>query len=123
MTRADAGVVAPVLPGIADPHDAAVGRAQPARALDLQEEEFDRIGRPGDLEPASGERAVLDLGAVVIGHELAARVVAAERRRGRCARLGGMSSGQARTRSGGMRIDRHVEARLAACALPAISGS
>jgi hypothetical protein len=65
-------VVAPVLPGVADADHLAFGADQPARALDLQEEELDRVRRPGDLEPAPGERAVLDLRAVVIGHEAAA---------------------------------------------------
>ena len=63
---ADSDIVAPVLAGIADPHDSAVGQAEAARALDLEEEEVDRVGRPGDFEAPAGERPVLDLGALEI---------------------------------------------------------
>ena len=63
---ADRDIFAAVLAGIADPHHAAVGQPQPPRALDLEEEEVDRIGRPGDLQPAPGQRALLDLAALVI---------------------------------------------------------
>ncbi len=43
---ADRDIGAPVLRRKADPHDAAVGQPQPSRALDLEEEEVDRIGPP-----------------------------------------------------------------------------
>ena len=76
--RADAGVIAAVLALIADPHHRSVGQPQPARALDLQEEQFDRIGRPGDDRRATVERALLDRGAIVIGDEALARDATAD---------------------------------------------
>ncbi len=51
-----------VLAGIAHAHHPAVGHADPAGPLHLQEEGLDRIVEPGDLEPASGEEPALDLG-------------------------------------------------------------
>ena len=60
---ADGDIFAAVLVGIADAHDRAVGQPQPPGALDLEEEQVDRVGRPGDLQPLAGQRAVLDLGA------------------------------------------------------------
>src|SRR3546814_7170567 len=54
------------LGGIADAQHAAVGQGQATGALDVEEEEVDRVGGPADLEPAPRERAVGDLGAVVI---------------------------------------------------------
>src|SRR5690606_17589806 len=48
------------------------GQPEPPRALDLQEEEVDRVGRPGELEPAAGEGALLDLAAAREGNESAA---------------------------------------------------
>ena len=86
------------------------GAAQPARALDLQEEEFDRIRGPGDLEPLAGKRAVLDRGAVPIGDEAAAFIVAAKRHPpvGKRRRIAGPGADQV----GRQRIDRHVEPRL-----------
>src|SRR5690606_25253416 len=77
---AHADIFAPVLPGIADAHDAAVGRDEAAGTLDLEEEELDRIRHPGDLQPAAGERALLDLRAIVVEYEIAVLVVAAEGR-------------------------------------------
>src|SRR5690606_25918859 len=110
--RADADVFAPVLAGIADADDLALGADQPARALDLQKEELDRIGRPGDLEPATGERAGLDLGALVVRDEAAALVVAAER--GAAGALFGRRLlGPGADEVGGHGIDRHIEARPA----------
>ena len=60
----DRDIFAAVLIVVADAHDASVGQSDPARALDLEEEQFDRVGRPGEFQPLAGERAVLDLGAV-----------------------------------------------------------
>ena len=71
---ADGDIFAAVLVGIANPHDLAVGQLQPARALDLQEEQFDRIGRPADFQPAAGERPILDLGPRVIEDAIALMV-------------------------------------------------
>ena len=106
---ADRDIFAAVLRGIADPHHAAVGQPQPARALDLEEEEVDRIGRPGELEPAPGKRALLDRGAVVIGDVMALLVDPAAAALAR-------SAGLASSRSGGRPVDRHVVAGLAGAA-------
>ena len=57
---ADRGVVVAVLRRVADAHDPAVGQADAARALDLEEEERHRVGDPEELEPASPERSVFD---------------------------------------------------------------
>src|SRR5690606_30190462 len=109
---ADADVLAPVLARIADAHDLALGADQPARALDLQEEELDRSGRPGDLEPATGERAGLDLGTLVVRHEAAVLIVAAEQ--GAAGALFGRRlHGPGADEVGGHGIDRHIEARPA----------
>jgi hypothetical protein len=89
--------------------------------LDLEEEELDRVGDPGDLEPAPGERAVLDCGAVVVRHELALRVVAAERRAA-AALLGRGLGGPGADEVGRHGIDRHVVARTMR-ARAVISGS
>ncbi|KAG6382637.1 hypothetical protein SASPL_157689 [Salvia splendens] len=67
---ADAGIVAAILPGIADAHHATIGQSQPPRSLHLQEEHLDRIGRPCDFEATPGQRAVLDRGPIIIGNEL-----------------------------------------------------
>ena len=81
------------------------GSAQPARALDLQEEELDRIRRPGDFEAAPGERAVLDLGALVIGDDDPVLEAAAARRPGRRGG-GGVDFDEVRR----LAIDRHLVA-------------
>src|SRR5690606_33248007 len=67
-----ADIVAAVLAVVADAHDAAVRKPQTPRALHLEEEEFRSVRRPCDFEPASFERAALDLRPVVIGDETAA---------------------------------------------------
>jgi hypothetical protein len=59
---ADGNVGAAILLGIADAHDAAVRQVQPPGALDLQEEQVDRVDRIGDLEATAGEPAFFDLG-------------------------------------------------------------
>ena len=105
---ADADIFAAVLPGIADPHHSAVGQAQPARALDLEEEEVDRVGGPGDFEAAAGERPVLDLGALVIRDDDPVLEPAAARRSGG---LGG--GGVDFDEVGRLAVDRHLIAGLA----------
>ena len=108
---ADAGIRQAVLPGIADPHDCAVRRAQAARALDLQEEQLDRIGHPGNLQPAPRKRAIVDRGAVKIGDEFAIGTITPERQSAfvgqRCIAFAGADQ------IAGERVDRHVKARLA----------
>eukprot|EP01137_Pigoraptor_chileana_P025377 Opistho-2@94784 len=74
---ADAGIVAAILPIIADAHDATVGQVQPAAALHLKEEEFHRIGGIGQFQTPAGERARHDLAAIVERHELGAVHLAA----------------------------------------------
>ncbi len=59
----------PVLAVIAEPDHASVGETHATRSLHLQEEQLDRIVEIEDLEPASLERALVDLLARVIGHE------------------------------------------------------
>jgi hypothetical protein len=49
-----------VRPGIAHPDRTALGQPDPAGALDLQEEQLDRVVDPGDLEPAFGQQPFLD---------------------------------------------------------------
>src|SRR5690606_8540734 len=78
--RADGDVFTPVLARITDTDDLTAGIAQPAGALDLQEEEFHRVRRPGDFQPPPSERARLYFRPVKIGHETAAFVIAAEGR-------------------------------------------
>jgi hypothetical protein len=97
---ADVGVILPIVPGIADADHRAVGLAQPSRALHLQEEQLDRIGDPGQFQILPGKLAVLDLGALVIGDEMAGLVIAAKG----VWPLGltGPSPGRAWTRSAGM---------------------
>src|SRR5205085_6306677 len=51
---------------------AAVVELDPRRALDLGEQQIGRVLQPGNLQSAARDLAVLDLTAVVIGHELAA---------------------------------------------------
>src|SRR3546814_9179812 len=53
----DAGIVATILAIITNAYDAAIGQANTPAALHLQEEEFDRIGGPGDFQAASRQRA------------------------------------------------------------------
>ena len=61
-----------VLAGVADPDQRAVVELDLAGALDLQEELVDRVVDPEQLQAAVGQRAGLDVGARVVGHELAA---------------------------------------------------
>ncbi len=56
---------------VVDAQRRAVGELDPRRALDLREQQVGLAFQPGDLQPAAGDGAVLDLGAVVIGHQLA----------------------------------------------------
>src|SRR6516162_5360352 len=44
----------------------------PCRALDLREKKVGLILEPADFEASTGNRAVFDLGAIVVRHELAA---------------------------------------------------
>ncbi len=100
---ADSDIFAPVLPRIANPHHAAVRRAQLARTLDLQEEEIDRIGSPADHRRPSVERPGHDLGPLEIGNEVAVCVHTAKRGAA-LARVAGLADQILRHA-----IDRHVE--------------
>src|SRR3546814_21016584 len=75
----DADILASVLPGIADADHLAIGGTDPARTLDLQEEELHWSGSPGDLQRAPGKGAILDLGAGVIENEITRCVNTAQR--------------------------------------------
>ena len=57
---------------VIDAHRRAVLEADARRALDLREQQIGLVLQPADFEAAAGDLAVLDLGAVVIRHELAA---------------------------------------------------
>src|SRR5262249_48339166 len=57
---------------VVDAQDGAVFQADPRRALDLREQHIHLAAQPADFEVPAVKRAVLDLAAVVIGHELAA---------------------------------------------------
>src|SRR5690606_10661658 len=52
-------------------HHRAIVHADARRALDLDEQQVGLALEPGNFQPASGDGAILDLGPVVIGHELA----------------------------------------------------
>ena len=58
----------------------AVRQSDPRRALDLREQQIGLVLQPADFEAAAVDRAILDLGAVVIGHELAAADLAIDLR-------------------------------------------
>ena len=105
----DRDIVAAVLAGIADPHDAPVGQPDPPRALDLDEEQFDRVGGPGELEALAGERPVLDLGAGEIKHAGAGLVDPP-------APAGAVGLGAA-DEVGRNAVDRHVAGQLASASL------
>src|SRR3546814_10173431 len=64
---ADRQIIAAVLSAIADPHDLPVRQFQPARTLNLKEEELYGIGRPGDFQSFALQRAIIDRGPVEIG--------------------------------------------------------
>ena len=57
---------------VIDAHGRAILEADPRRALNLREQQIRLIPEPAEFEASAGNRAVLDLGPVVIGHELAA---------------------------------------------------
>ena len=61
----------------------AIGQAQQAAALYLQKEEFNRVRRPGDDRNLAVKRPVHDLRPFVVGDEVAAFVIPAERRAAR----------------------------------------
>ena len=75
---ADTGIIMAVLPGIADPHDRAVGERQSAAALYLQKEKFDIILSPGNLEPLTGDGAVVNGRPVFIRYQFSALDLAAD---------------------------------------------
>src|SRR6185437_1918044 len=56
---------------IIDADGRAILEMNPCRALDLREQQIGLALEPADFETAAGDGAVLDLGAIVIGHELA----------------------------------------------------
>ena len=67
-----------VLVGIADAHHAAVGEPHAPRALDLQEERFDRIVDVRELlHPCDRRLAALDVGARPVRHDALALDAAA----------------------------------------------
>src|SRR5690606_12287516 len=83
---------------------------EPARTLNLEEEELDRVGGPGDLQAATGERSVGDLGMSVVGDELAGLVEAAQRSAAG-ALLGWRFGGPGADEIGRKAVDRDIIAR------------
>src|SRR3546814_14328928 len=79
---ADRQIIAAVLSAIADPHDLPVRQFQPARTLNLKEEELYGIGRPGDFQSFALQRDILDRGPVEIGNKRLA-IRSEERREGK----------------------------------------
>ena len=63
---------------VVDAQDGAVFEPDPRRALDLREQHVDRVVQIADFQMPAIERAVLDLAAIVIGHDLAAADAAAD---------------------------------------------
>ncbi len=115
MTEPMPGIFAPVLPGIADADHAAVRRAQAARALDLEEEEFDAVGRPGDFQPAPRQRAILDLGRGRSNGRMCRSGHSGQAARARCVRPAEYRrASRARDRKGGRRSARRSPAGASA---------
>ena len=63
---------------VIDAQDGTVLQPDPRRALDLREQNIDLIVQIEDLNVLAIERAVLDLAAVVVRHDLAAADAAAD---------------------------------------------
>ena len=102
---ADRRVGKAVMRVVIDADGGAVLEAHPRRALDLREQQIGLVLEPDDFEAATGNRAVLDLGAIVIGHELAAADLAEHLALVGQAR--GTLPGAADEQIGGSAIDRH----------------
>ena len=75
---ADRRVGPAVMRIVVDAQDGAVFEPDARRALDLREQHVDRVAQPADFQMPAVERAVLDLAAVVIRHDLAAADAAAD---------------------------------------------
>ncbi len=69
---ADRRIGKAVMRVVIDADGGAVLEAHPGRALDLGEQQIGLVLQPDDFEAAAGNRAVLDFGAIVIRHQLAA---------------------------------------------------
>ncbi len=102
---ADGRIGVSVMAVVIDPDDQAVLEPHARRALDLDEQRIGRVLDPADLEMLPVEHPVLDLGAVVIGHELA-RAVAPPRLAGVGKTVAARAGG--RQQVGRAAIDRHV---------------
>ena len=76
------------------------------RALDLREQQIGLVPQPADFETASLDRAILDLGAVVIGHQLAAADLAENL--SLVGQSGRILVGAPDEQIGGTAIDRHI---------------
>src|SRR6185503_21304 len=91
---------------VIDANGRAVVEADPRRTLDLREQQVGLFLQKADFETAAFNRAVLDLGAIVIGHQLAAADLAEDlalvRQAGRALR------GAADEQIGRPAIDRHL---------------
>jgi hypothetical protein len=55
----------PVSPAISHAHHLTIGQADPARALNMQEIDLDRIFQPGEFQTTAAQGASLNAGAVV----------------------------------------------------------
>ena len=63
---------------VIDAQDGAVFQPDPRRALNLREQHVDLTAQPANFQMPAVERAILDLAAIVIGHDLAAADAAAD---------------------------------------------
>ena len=63
---------------VIDAQDGAVFQSDAGRSLDLREQHVDLAAQPADFQMPAVERAILDLGAIVIGHDFAAADAAAD---------------------------------------------
>ena len=111
QVAADRAIGVAVLRRVADPDHGAVVEPHLARALDLEEELGDRIVDPEQLEVAARERAALDLGARVVGQELAVADPAIDRVAGE---LGVEAAEVDAQQVRGRRMERHRIARAGA---------
>ena len=90
---------------VIDANGRTVVEADTGGALDLREQQIGLVSQPADFETASLDRAILDLGAVVIGHQLAAADLAEHL--SLVGQPGRILVGAADEQVGGTAIDRH----------------
>ena len=77
-TRPTGSIGPAIVRVVVDAQDRAVFQPDPGRALNLREQHVDLAAQPADFQMPAVERALLDLAAVVIRHDLAAADAAAD---------------------------------------------